>query len=90
MLAFYTALTQTTPFSVGRYWPVTVSHPPAKMNSFNPYVVLSHLIKVCVCVEHKVVTCLRIVLKETLIVRYIGKKPTKSVISFVTTLTWMY
>lgn len=37
-----------------------------------------------------VVTCLRIVLEETLTVQYIGKKTTKSMIFFVTTLTWMY
>lgn len=58
------------------------------MNSFNPYVVLSHLIKVCVCVEgsHLPKDCSGRNFNCTVY----WEKNTKSVISFVTTLTWMY
>lgn len=71
------------------YWPVTVSHPPVKMSSFNPCIVPSHLIKEGVCVEgsHLSKDCSG---RNSNCTVYWGEKLKKSIISFVTTLAWMY
>lgn len=66
------------------YLPVTVSHPPVKMSSLNPCIVLGHIIKAYVCMEGSQLP--RDCSGRKVTVQCTGRN-TESITSFVTALS---